>query len=156
MSLLDKYDQVAQRHDSLVAAGRDPFDICMDRIISATEAIVDGREIILVGTNNYLGLTFEPGSIEAAVSAIKREGTGTTGSRIANGTYSSHRALEREIADFLGRRSATPLVSRGPGGRLGGRRPRLRTRRAVRLAPSGSRLPGRLRAGRYTGRFIWV
>jgi len=106
MSLLDKYDQVAQRHNSLVAAGRDPFDICMDRIISATEAIVDGREIILVGTNNYLGLTFEPGTIEAAVNAIKREGTGTTGSRIANGTYSSHRALEREIADFLGRRSA--------------------------------------------------
>ena len=106
MSLFDKYDQVAVRHDRLLAAGRDPFNVCMDRIVSATEAIVDGREVILVGTNNYLGLTFEPDCIEAAVNAVKQEGTGTTGSRIANGTYSSHRALEQEIADFLGRRFA--------------------------------------------------
>lgn len=106
MSLFDKYDQVAVRHDRLLAAGRDPFNVCMDRIVSATEAIVDGREVILVGTNNYLGLTFEPDCIEAAVNAVKQEGTGTTGSRIANGTYSSHRTLEQEIADFLGRRFA--------------------------------------------------
>ena len=106
MSLFDKYDQVAARHDRLVAAGRDPFNICMDRIVSATEAIVDGREVILVGTNNYLGLTFDQDCVDAAVAAVQREGTGTTGSRIANGTYSSHRALEQEIADFLGRRSA--------------------------------------------------
>src|SRR3546814_2549238 len=44
--------------------------------------------------------------IESTVAALRREGTGTTGSRIANGTYSSHRALENEIAGFLGRRSA--------------------------------------------------
>lgn len=106
MSLFDKYDQVAARHDRLLAAGRDPFNICMDRIVSATEAIVDGREIILVGTNNYLGLTFDTDCIEATVEALRREGTGTTGSRIANGTYSSHRGLEEDIADFLGRRAA--------------------------------------------------
>jgi len=106
MSLLDKLDQVAQRRDRFLAFGRDPFNIRMDRIISATEAIIEGREVILVGTNNYLGLTFEPNTIDAAVSAIKNEGTGTTGSRIANGTYSGHQALEQEIADFLGRRSA--------------------------------------------------
>ena len=106
MSLFDKYDQVAARHDRLLAAGRDPFNICMDRIVSATEAIVDGKEVILVGTNNYLGLTFDADCIESTVEAIRREGTGTTGSRIANGTYSSHRALEQDIADFLGRRAA--------------------------------------------------
>ncbi len=106
MSLFDKYDQVAARHDRLLAAGRDPFNICMDRIVSATEALVDGREIILVGTNNYLGLTFDHDCIESTVEALRREGTGTTGSRIANGTYSSHRALEQDIADFLGRRAA--------------------------------------------------
>ncbi|MPZ09812.1 MAG: aminotransferase class I/II-fold pyridoxal phosphate-dependent enzyme [Kiloniellaceae bacterium] len=106
MSLFDKYNQVNARHDRLVAAGRDPFNVCMDRIVSATEAIVDGREVILVGTNNYLGLTFDPDCIESTVEAIRREGTGTTGSRIANGTYASHRALEQEIAAFLGRRSA--------------------------------------------------
>jgi 8-amino-7-oxononanoate synthase len=106
MSLFDKYDQVSNRHDRLVASGRDPFNMCMDRIVSATEAIVEGRETILVGTNNYLGLTFDADCVEATVAAIRREGTGTTGSRIANGTYSSHRALETQIADFLGRRSA--------------------------------------------------
>ena len=106
MSLLDKYDHVAQRRDRFLAFGRDPFNIRMDRIISATEAIIEGREVILVGTNNYLGLTFEPDTIDATVSAIKNEGTGTTGSRIANGTYSGHQELEREIAEFLGRRSA--------------------------------------------------
>ena len=106
MSLFDKYDQVSARHDRLLDAGRDPFNIRMDRIVSATEAIIDGREVILVGTNNYLGLTFDPDCIEAAVEAIRREGTGTTGSRIANGTYASHHALEKEIAAFLDRRSA--------------------------------------------------
>ncbi|MEQ8355216.1 MAG: aminotransferase class I/II-fold pyridoxal phosphate-dependent enzyme [Kiloniellaceae bacterium] len=106
MSLFDKYDQMAARHDRLLAAGRDPFNICMDRIVSATEAIIDGREVILVGTNNYLGLTFDPDCIEATVEAIQTEGTGTTGSRIANGTYTSHRALEQDIAAFLGRSKA--------------------------------------------------
>ncbi len=106
MSLFDKYDQVAARHDRLLAAGRDPFNMCMDRIVSATEAIIDGRETILVGTNNYLGLTFDADCVDATVEAIRREGTGTTGSRIANGTYASHRALEQAIADFLGRKAA--------------------------------------------------
>ncbi len=106
MSLFDKYDQVAARHDRLLAAGRDPFNMCMDRIVSATEAIVDGRETILVGTNNYLGLTFDPDCIEATVEAVRQQGTGTTGSRIANGTYSSHRQLEQAIAAFLGRSAA--------------------------------------------------
>jgi 8-amino-7-oxononanoate synthase len=78
----------------------------MDRIVSATEAIIEGREVILVGTNNYLGLTFDPDCIEATVAAVRREGTGTTGSRIANGTYAGHRTLETEIAAFLGRRTA--------------------------------------------------
>lgn len=106
MSLFDKYDQVAARHDRLLAAGRDPFNMCMDRIVSATEAIVDGRETILVGTNNYLGLTFDPDCVEATVEAVRQQGTGTTGSRIANGTYSSHRELEQAIAAFLGRSAA--------------------------------------------------
>ncbi|MEQ9609168.1 MAG: aminotransferase class I/II-fold pyridoxal phosphate-dependent enzyme [Kiloniellaceae bacterium] len=106
MSLFDKYNQVNARHDRLIAAGRDPFNICMDRIVSATEAIIDGREVILVGTNNYLGLTFDPDCVEATVEAVRREGTGTTGSRIANGTYSSHRDLELDIGSFLGRKAA--------------------------------------------------
>jgi 8-amino-7-oxononanoate synthase len=53
-----------------------------------------------------MGITFDPECMDAACDAIKTFGTGTTGSRIANGTYGLHQALEEEIADFLGRRSA--------------------------------------------------
>ena len=61
---------------------------------------------MLAGTNNYLGLTFEPACIEAAMHAVHSQGTGTTGSRVANGTYSAHAALEREMTEYLGARSA--------------------------------------------------
>src|SRR3546814_10498193 len=77
----------------------------MDEIVSATEALSGGRRILLAGTNNYLGLTFEPACIRRAQDAIAAQGTGTTGSRVANGTYDLHQALERELADFLGVRS---------------------------------------------------
>jgi hypothetical protein len=60
--------------------------------------------MILAGTNNYLGLTLDTQCIEAAVRAVREEGTGTTGSRMANGSYSGHVALEKDLADFYGRR----------------------------------------------------
>ncbi|MBL8674141.1 MAG: aminotransferase class I/II-fold pyridoxal phosphate-dependent enzyme, partial [Rhodospirillales bacterium] len=59
---------------------------------------------LLVGTNNYFGLTFDESCKEAAIEAIRAEGTGTTGSRIANGSYNEHVALEREIAEFYGKK----------------------------------------------------
>jgi 8-amino-7-oxononanoate synthase len=74
----------------------------MERVISPTEAIINGSRVILAGTNNYLGLTFDPKSIEAAATAVKEQGTGTTGSRMANGTYADHIQLEQELADFFG------------------------------------------------------
>jgi 8-amino-7-oxononanoate synthase len=58
--------------------------------------------LILAGTNNYMGLTFDPDCIAAASQAAQRLGTGTTGSRMANGTYSGHVQLEQELADFYG------------------------------------------------------
>ena len=58
--------------------------------------------MILAGTNNYLGLTFDPDCIDAAANAVRELGTGTTGSRMANGTYSGHVQLEQELADFFG------------------------------------------------------
>lgn len=106
MDIFDKYALVAGRHSKVVQAGADPFGVCFDEILSPTRARINGRDTILVGTNNYLGLTFDPACVEAAVSAIREHGTGTTGSRIANGTYAIHRALEREIAEFMNRRDA--------------------------------------------------
>jgi 8-amino-7-oxononanoate synthase len=106
MDLFDKYALVAGRHDKVLQAGADPFGVCLDEVLSGTEARINGRATILVGTNNYLGLTFDPDCMSAAVDAIREHGTGTTGSRIANGTYGIHRELEAEIAHFLNRRSA--------------------------------------------------
>ena len=106
MDLFDKYALVAGRHGKLLQAGADPFGVCLDELTSATEARINGRDTILVGTNNYLGLTFDPECMAAAAAAIQAYGTGTTGSRIANGTYGLHRDLETEIASFLKRRSA--------------------------------------------------
>ena len=72
----------------------------MERIVSPTEGIVEGRHTILAGTNNYLGLTFDPSCVAAARNAIDSQGTGTTGSRMANGSFSAHAALEQELAEF--------------------------------------------------------
>jgi 8-amino-7-oxononanoate synthase len=63
---------------------------------------VGGRRTILAGTNNYLGLTFDPQCIDAACQALQSRGTGTTGSRMANGTYADHVALEHELSEFFG------------------------------------------------------
>jgi 8-amino-7-oxononanoate synthase len=71
-----------------------------------TVGIVNGHPAVLAGTNNYLGLTFHPECVRASAEAAARFGTGTTGSRLASGTYPDHAALERELADFYGARSA--------------------------------------------------
>ena len=104
--MLGKYRALLRDRAAVSAAGRDPFNVPFDTILSPTEAVLDGRRVLLLGTNNYLGLTFDPDCMAAAVAATEAEGTGTTGSRIANGTYGGHGALERRLASFLGRRSA--------------------------------------------------
>jgi 8-amino-7-oxononanoate synthase len=100
MSLLDKLDAVAAARKALLPEGIDVFGIPVEEVYSSTEAKIDDRRILFLGTNNYLGLTFSPECLQAAHEAIDNEGTGTTGSRMANGSYSGHRALEREFADF--------------------------------------------------------
>jgi 8-amino-7-oxononanoate synthase len=85
---------------------------------SATEASIAGKRVLLAGTNNYLGLTFAPECIAAAHKAIDEEGTGTTGSRMANGNYEGHRALEREFAEFYNCKHAV-VFSTGYQGNLG-------------------------------------
>ncbi|MCP4046086.1 MAG: aminotransferase class I/II-fold pyridoxal phosphate-dependent enzyme [Gammaproteobacteria bacterium] len=100
MQLLEKFSVAGQLKSGLEQAGHDPTDVVFDTLISATEGTVDGRTTILAGTNNYLGLTFDPDCIEAGVSALKSNGTGTTGSRMANGSYAAHRLLENDLADF--------------------------------------------------------
>ena len=100
MSLLDKLDAVAAARKALLPDGIDVFGTPIEEVYSSTEAKIAGRRILFLGTNNYLGLTFATECLQAAHAAIDSEGTGTTGSRMANGSYSGHRALERELADF--------------------------------------------------------
>jgi len=101
MSLLDKFASASAIRDQLEAGGQDPTDVVIDQIISPTEGLVGGRHTILAGTNNYLGLTFDAACVEAGKKAIEEQGTGTTGSRMANGSFATHAALERDLADFF-------------------------------------------------------
>ena len=101
-TLLEKFLPLEEKRAALVASsGEDPFHVVVERMVSATEAVVNGRKVIMVGTNNYLGLTFDPDCVDAACKAVREEGTGTTGSRMTNGSYAAHVALENELAAYF-------------------------------------------------------
>ena len=71
-----------------------------------TEVVIDGKRLIMIGSNNYLGLTTHPAVREAAIDAIAEYGTSCTGSRFLNGTLEIHKELERRLAIFLGKEAA--------------------------------------------------
>ncbi|MEZ5896144.1 MAG: aminotransferase class I/II-fold pyridoxal phosphate-dependent enzyme [Parvularculaceae bacterium] len=102
MSLFEKFEKTAALYNQLSDAGANPFTVVMEEVLGPTRAKIRGRETVLAGTHNYLGQTFEKSAIEAAKHALDTEGTGTTGSRFANGTFAGHKALERDLAAFLG------------------------------------------------------
>src|SRR5690606_25351223 len=103
MTLFEKFAPQAELRDALAARSAVPSVATpMDQIESATEAFIDGRRVLLAGTNNYLGLTFAPETRAAAIEAINTLGTGTTGSRMASGNYAAHRLLEREFGAAFG------------------------------------------------------
>jgi 7-keto-8-aminopelargonate synthetase-like enzyme len=88
----------------MLASGANAVGVVNSRVLSPTRAVINGRQTILAGTNNYMGITFDAECIAAGKAALDEYGTGTTGSRIANGTYAIHQALEAELAQFLGRK----------------------------------------------------
>jgi len=102
VDLLDKHKGILERVQRMTAMGINGLGVTNDRMISPTRAMVGNREIILAGTNNYMGITFDPRCIAAGQKALIEFGTGTTGSRIANGSFALHSELERELASFLG------------------------------------------------------
>ncbi|MSR74623.1 MAG: pyridoxal phosphate-dependent aminotransferase family protein [Planctomycetes bacterium] len=71
-----------------------------------TRATIHGREVIMIGSNNYLGLTHDPRVIQASIDATNRYGTSCTGSRFLNGTLELHETLEDRLARFMGMESA--------------------------------------------------
>ncbi|WP_374470509.1 aminotransferase class I/II-fold pyridoxal phosphate-dependent enzyme [Phenylobacterium sp.] len=106
MGLLDKHLGYSQAYEGIRSLGADPFNVRFDAVRSPTEAELNDRRVILLGTNNYLGLTFDPDCIDASAEAVRTWGTGTTGSRIANGSFGGHLAMEKELAKFYGREHA--------------------------------------------------
>lgn len=99
--LFSKFDEIICTRETLLARGvEDPFGLVMERVLSPTRAICNGRDTILLGTYNYMGMTFDPDVIAAGKEALDKFGSGTTGSRVLNGTYQGHREVEQALREF--------------------------------------------------------
>ncbi|MBO4397766.1 MAG: aminotransferase class I/II-fold pyridoxal phosphate-dependent enzyme [Bacteroidaceae bacterium] len=71
-----------------------------------TEVVMDGKKVLMFGSNSYMGLTYDKRIVDAAVAAVKKYGTGCAGSRFLNGTLDLHIQLEKELAEFVGKDEA--------------------------------------------------
>ena len=99
--LFSKFDPLIQTREQLLSTGvTDPFNLVMEEVVSPTVAICNGKKTILLGTYNYMGMTFDPEVIAAGKDALEKFGSGTTGSRVLNGTYVGHKAVEQALMDF--------------------------------------------------------
>ncbi len=117
--LFSKFDPLIQEREALLATGvRDPFSIVMDRVTSPTRAVIQGKDTILLGTYNYMGMTFDPDVVQAGKDALDKFGSGTTGSRVLNGTYQGHRECEDALREFYGT-SGAMVFSTGYQANLG-------------------------------------
>lgn len=93
------------RAREIMAAGYYPYFVPIEGSTD-TEVCVNGERKIMIGSNNYLGLTHHPRIVEAAQSAVARYGSGCTGSRFLNGNLDLHEKLETELAEFMGTEAA--------------------------------------------------
>ncbi|MHA6720970.1 serine palmitoyltransferase [Sphingomonas sp. RS6] len=99
--LMSKFDGlIAERKKLLDSGVTDPFAIVMEQVKSPTEAVIKGKDTILLGTYNYMGMTFDPDVIEAGKVALEQFGSGTNGSRMLNGTFQDHMEVEQALRDF--------------------------------------------------------
>ena len=90
---------------TLQALGLYPFFIPLDQT-EGTEVTIQGRRVIMIGSNNYLGLTTHPRVRQAAIDAVREFGTSCTGSRFLNGTLAMHGELENKLAEYVGKEKA--------------------------------------------------
>jgi 8-amino-7-oxononanoate synthase len=105
--LLSKFKPLINEREALLATGvRDPFSIVMTEVKSPTLAVIQGKDTILLGTYNYMGMTFDPDVVAAGKKALDEFGAGTTGSRVLNGTYQGHRECEDALKEFYGTKHA--------------------------------------------------
>ncbi|MGH2587508.1 MAG: aminotransferase class I/II-fold pyridoxal phosphate-dependent enzyme, partial [Dehalococcoidia bacterium] len=101
-----RYDRV----DAAEEAGIFPFFLPLSAETSTT-AVVEGRRVLVFGSNNYLGLTHDPRVRQAAADALDQFGPGCTGSRLLNGTFELHATMERRLATFLRREAAVVFTT---------------------------------------------
>ena len=104
MDLFDKC-KTFTRAKEVMALGVYPYFHAIESGASS-EVIIGGRKLIMIGSNNYLGLTQDPRVKEAAMKAIDEYGSGCTGSRYLNGTLKLHEELEERLATFMKREAA--------------------------------------------------
>ena len=101
IDLLSKFNPLIQERENLLSTGvMDPYAIVMEEVRSPTEAICNGKETILLGTYNYMGMTFDDDVLQAGKEALDNFGAGTTGSRVLNGTYQGHKECEDALKEF--------------------------------------------------------
>jgi 8-amino-7-oxononanoate synthase len=101
--LFSKFDPLIAQRAALLSTGiTDPFSLVMEKVLSPTVAACNGRETILLGTYNYMGMTFDPDVIQAGKDALDAFGAGTTGSRVLNGTFQGHKECEDALKEFYG------------------------------------------------------
>ncbi|WP_203310381.1 serine palmitoyltransferase [Sphingomonas beigongshangi] len=101
--LMSKFDGLIAERQALIDTGvTDPFAIVMEQVKSPTEAVIAGRDTILLGTYNYMGMTFDADVLAAGHAALDQFGSGTNGSRMLNGTFRDHMAVEQALRDFYG------------------------------------------------------
>ncbi|MFH1239055.1 MAG: pyridoxal phosphate-dependent aminotransferase family protein, partial [bacterium] len=98
MDLFDKCEKFTAAKE-VMAAGLYPY-FTVIRSAQDPEVTVDGRRLIMIGSNDYLGLTTHPRLKRAAARVLKKYGTGCTGSRFLNGTFAIHEELEKKLAEF--------------------------------------------------------
>jgi 8-amino-7-oxononanoate synthase len=104
MSLFEKCYRFTKARE-VQAAGYYPYFVPIEASYD-TEVLVRGERKVMVGSNNYLGLTHHPKVLEAAAAALKQYGSGCTGSRFLNGTLDLHELLEERLAKFVGHEAA--------------------------------------------------
>ena len=101
--LMSKFDAIIAERQALLDAGfTDPYAVVMEQVKSPTEAVIKGKDTILLGTYNYMGMTFDPDVIAAGKEALDKFGSGTNGSRMLNGTFRDHMEVEQALRDFYG------------------------------------------------------
>ena len=99
--LFSKFDGMIELRETILATGvEDPYNLVMEKVLSPTRAICNGRDTILLGTYNYMGMTFAPDVLDAGKEALESYGSGTTGSRVLNGTYQGHKECEDALKEF--------------------------------------------------------